>query len=125
MARGYKELLDPDQSHDDQHQQHSQQQHTPLQQGHARNEIELQDLLHTDPKTGLSSMQVHQRLRQFGPNQLVEVKTNQLLKFLTYFVGPIAFLIELACILSAIVKVKKSFFFFSFWDARHTTNTEK
>ncbi|KAI9242470.1 MAG: plasma-membrane proton-efflux P-type ATPase [Podila humilis] len=104
MARGYKELLDPDQSHDDSHQQHSQQQHLPSQQGHVRNEIELQDLLHTDPKTGLSSMQVHQRLRQFGPNQLVEVKTNQLLKFLTYFVGPIAFLIELACILSAIVQ---------------------
>ncbi|KAG0011530.1 plasma membrane H+-ATPase, partial [Podila clonocystis] len=104
MARGYKELLDPDQSHEDSHQHHSQQQQIPSHQGHARNEIELQDLLHTDPKTGLSSMQVHQRLRQFGPNQLVEAKTNQLLKFLTYFVGPIAFLIELACILSAIVK---------------------
>lgn len=105
MARGYKELLDPDQSHDDSHQQHVQE--IPSHEGHVRNEIELQDLLHTDPKSGLSSMQVHQRLRQFGPNQLAEVKTNQLLKFLTYFVGPIAFLIELACILSAIVQVSK------------------
>ncbi|KAG0344308.1 hypothetical protein BG004_004569 [Podila humilis] len=128
MARGYKELLDPDQGHDDdppqqlysqpshQHQplhhqqqhpiqqQQQQQQQQSQQQQHNSHSIELQDMLHTDPKTGLSSMQVHQRLRQFGPNQLVEVKKNQLLKFLTYFVGPIAFLIEIACILSAIVK---------------------
>ncbi|KAF9404601.1 hypothetical protein BGZ94_004058 [Podila epigama] len=113
MARGYKELLDPDQNHDlEPLQNNGQHQAVPLQDidaithrgDNGQGEIELKDLLFTDPKTGLSSMQVHQRLRQFGPNQLPEVKSNQLLKFLSYFVGPIAFLIELACILSAIIK---------------------
>lgn len=70
----------------------------------------MDDLMLTNPQTGLTHEQAAQRLKTFGPNQLVEVKVNQLLKFLSYFVGPIAFLIEAACIVSAIVKVKEVFF---------------
>ncbi|KAF9138996.1 hypothetical protein BGX30_008485 [Mortierella sp. GBA39] len=72
--------------------------------------VEMDDLLLTPPQTGLTHEQAAQRLRTFGPNQLVEVKVNQLLKFLSYFVGPIAFLIEAACIVSAIVKDWFNFF---------------
>ncbi|ORZ14852.1 H(+)-ATPase [Lobosporangium transversale] len=67
-------------------------------------DIELEDLLRTDPMKGLTTEQASQRLRTFGPNELVEVKDSKILKFLSYFSGPIAFLIELACIISVIVK---------------------
>ncbi|KAI7820295.1 E1-E2 ATPase-domain-containing protein [Gamsiella multidivaricata] len=67
-------------------------------------ELELEELLKTSPLTGLTTEQASQRLRTFGPNELVEVKENRLRKFLGYFVGPIAFLIELACIISAVIK---------------------
>ncbi|KAG0293477.1 hypothetical protein BGZ98_002154 [Dissophora globulifera] len=69
-----------------------------------KDDIELEDFLRTNPLTGLTTEEASQRLRMFGPNELPEVKTNNLLKFLGYFVGPIAFLIELACIISIIVK---------------------
>ncbi|KAF9092481.1 hypothetical protein BGX29_010430, partial [Mortierella sp. GBA35] len=72
--------------------------------------VEMDDLLLTPPQTGLTHEQAAQRLKTFGPNQLVEVKVNQILKFLGYFVGPIAFLIEAACIVSAIVKDWFNFF---------------
>lgn len=77
--------------------------------------VEMDDLLLTHPQTGLTHEQAAQRLQTFGPNQLVEVKANQLLKFLSYFVGPIAFLIEAACIVSAIVKVNINHSFFYLW----------
>ncbi|KAF9919711.1 hypothetical protein FBU30_010642 [Linnemannia zychae] len=73
-------------------------------------DVEMDDLLLTNPQTGLTHEQAAQRYKTFGPNQLVEVKVNQLLKFLGYFVGPIAFLIEAACIVSAIVKDWFNFF---------------
>jgi YHS domain-containing protein len=41
---------------------------------------------------------------QYGPNEIEEQKTNALLKFLSYFWGPIPWMIEIAAILSAIVK---------------------
>ncbi|KAF9366279.1 hypothetical protein BGX34_004465 [Mortierella sp. NVP85] len=65
---------------------------------------ELETLLHTDPTTGLTSAEAAARLATFGPNQLAEVKRNPLLKFLSYFTGAIAYLIEVACIISAVVK---------------------
>ncbi|KAL1923677.1 uncharacterized protein VTP21DRAFT_8657 [Calcarisporiella thermophila] len=64
---------------------------------------ELEDLLHTDPSTGLTSQEVAERLMRFGRNELPEVKVNPFLKFLSYFTGAIAFLIEVACICAAIV----------------------
>ncbi|KAG0368947.1 hypothetical protein BGZ54_000751 [Gamsiella multidivaricata] len=65
---------------------------------------ELEALLQTDPKQGLTTAEAEARLAQFGPNELAEVKRNPFLKFLSYFTGAIAYLIEVACIISAVVK---------------------
>ncbi|KAF9374567.1 plasma membrane H+-ATPase, partial [Podila verticillata] len=65
---------------------------------------ELEALLHTDPKHGLTTDEAAERLARFGPNELAEVKRNPFLKFLSYFTGAIAYLIEVACIISAIVE---------------------
>ncbi|KAK3816891.1 MAG: H(+)-ATPase [Linnemannia elongata] len=64
---------------------------------------ELEALLHTDPMQGLSDDEVQKRLEDFGPNELKENKKNPFLKFLGYFTGAIAYLIEVACIISAVV----------------------
>ena len=53
---------------------------------------------------GLSTDQARQRLEQYGPNALVEKKVNPLLKFLSYFWGPIPWMIEVAAVLSAIIR---------------------
>ncbi|CAG8435911.1 683_t:CDS:10 [Funneliformis caledonium] len=65
---------------------------------------EIQELLNTDPKTGLSTEVAQSRLEKFGKNEIGESKTNPFLKFLSYFKGSIAYLIELACIVAAIVQ---------------------
>ncbi|KAG0054103.1 hypothetical protein BGZ83_011987 [Gryganskiella cystojenkinii] len=106
MARGYKELLDPD--HHDHHDTIplTQQDHLlDASKDHLNDGIELDAmLLQTLPTQGLTTSEAGRRRAIYGPNQLVEVKRNQILKFLSYFVGPIAFLIELACVISIIVK---------------------
>jgi H+-transporting ATPase len=53
---------------------------------------------------GLSSAEAEARLAQYGPNALVEKKVNPLLRFLRYFWGPIPWMIEVAALLSAIVR---------------------
>jgi H+-transporting ATPase len=53
---------------------------------------------------GLSQLEAQRRLEQSGYNELAEEKTNPLLKFLTYFWGPIPWMIEVAAILSALVR---------------------
>ncbi len=53
---------------------------------------------------GLSNEEAESRLAQFGPNALEEKKLNPILKFLSYFWGPIPWMIEIAAILSAVVK---------------------
>ncbi len=53
---------------------------------------------------GLSQAEAKSRLAQYGFNELPEKRVNPLLKFLSYFWGPIAWMIEAAAILSAIVK---------------------
>jgi len=63
----------------------------------------LWDALATSPQ-GLSSAEAEVRLSQFGPNELEEKKVNPILKFLSYFWGPIPWMIEIAAVLSAIVK---------------------
>jgi H+-transporting ATPase len=50
---------------------------------------------------GLTQVEAQNRLAQFGPNEIPEKKTNELLKFLSYFWGPIPWMIEAAVILSA------------------------
>ena len=54
-------------------------------------------------KDGLSQAEAQKRLAQYGPNEIEEKKTNLLLKFLSYFWGPIPWMIEAAVILSAVV----------------------
>jgi H+-transporting ATPase len=53
---------------------------------------------------GLSQTEAKTRLSQFGYNEIPEHKTNVLLKLLSYFWGPIAWMIEVAAILSAVVR---------------------
>ena len=52
---------------------------------------------------GLTQAEAEKRLSQYGPNEIKEERTNPLLKFLTYFWGPIPWMIEVAVILSAVV----------------------
>jgi H+-transporting ATPase len=53
---------------------------------------------------GLSQAEAQRRLAQYGYNEISEKKTNPFLKFLTYFWGPIPWMIEAAVVLSALVR---------------------
>ncbi|KAI9272103.1 plasma-membrane proton-efflux P-type ATPase [Helicostylum pulchrum] len=64
---------------------------------------ELELLLHTDPSHGLTSTEVEQRRERYGFNELPEKKTNPFLKFFSYFTGPISYLIEISCVIAAVV----------------------
>jgi H+-transporting ATPase len=64
---------------------------------------DLQAKLQSSPK-GLTQAEAAKRLAQNGPNALKEVKVNAFLKFLTYFWGPIPWMIEAAVILSGVVR---------------------
>lgn len=64
---------------------------------------ELQKKLASSPD-GLSQLAAQQRLDQYGPNELEEEKSNILLKFLSYFWGPIPWMIEAAVLLSALAQ---------------------
>ena len=64
---------------------------------------ELQTKLGSSPD-GLSQAEAQKRLAQYGPNEIEEKKTNPLLKFLTYFWGPIPWMIEAAVVLSAVAR---------------------
>jgi H+-transporting ATPase len=59
---------------------------------------------------GLSEAEAKKRLTQYGPNEIAEKKTNEFLKFLTYFWGPIPWMIEAAVILSGVVRHWLDFF---------------
>ncbi len=66
-------------------------------------EIEaLVQYLQSDPG-GLSEQDAQARLEFYGPNTIQEKHKSPLLKFLSFFWGPIAWMIEAAAILSAIV----------------------
>ncbi len=62
---------------------------------------ELEKQLGSSPD-GLSQSEAQRRLDQYGPNEIEEKTANPFLKFLSYFWGPIPWMIEAAVILSAI-----------------------
>jgi H+-transporting ATPase len=59
---------------------------------------------------GLTDVEARKRLAQYGPNEIEEKKTNLVLKFLSYFWGPIPWMIEAAVILSGVVGHWPDFF---------------
>ncbi|MAT43700.1 MAG: plasma-membrane proton-efflux P-type ATPase [Anaerolineaceae bacterium] len=92
---------------------------------------ELEKKLESSPN-GLSQSEAQKRLDQYGPNEIEEKKTNPILKFLTYFWGPIPWMIEIAVILSAIVQHWPDFFIIlilllsnavvGFWEEHQASN---
>jgi H+-transporting ATPase len=60
--------------------------------------------LKVDRTKGLSDEDAAKRLKEFGYNQITEKKTSPFLKFLGYFWGPIPWMIEVAAILSAVIR---------------------
>ncbi|WP_423792984.1 plasma-membrane proton-efflux P-type ATPase [Methanocaldococcus indicus] len=65
---------------------------------------ELEKEYNTNIETGLSLKEVEERLKKYGYNEIPEKKVNPIIKFLSYFWNPIAWMIELAAILSIIIK---------------------
>ncbi len=59
---------------------------------------------------GLSQAEASIRLEKYGPNDIAEHRTNPLLKFLSYFWGPIPWMIEIAVVLSGAVGHWPDFF---------------
>ena len=92
---------------------------------------ELQKKLRSSPD-GLSQAEAQKRITQYGPNELTEKKTNLFLKFLSYFWGPIPWMIEIAVILSGVVQHWPDFFIIllllvanavvGFWEEREAGN---
>jgi H+-transporting ATPase len=81
----------------------------------AKNELkslpmaEVQKKLDSTPD-GLTEAEAKKRLAADGPNEIAEKKDNPFLKFLTYFWGPIPWMIEAAVILSGVVRHWPDFF---------------
>jgi H+-transporting ATPase len=81
---------------------------------------------------GLTQAEAKKRLAQYGPNEIEEKKTNALLKFLKYFWGPIPWMIEVAVVLSGVVRHWPDFFIIlllllanatiGFWEERQAGN---
>ena len=92
---------------------------------------EVEKKLESSPD-GLTEAEAKKRLTQYGPNELIEKKTNLLLKFLGYFWGPIPWMIEVAVILSGVVRHWPDFFIIllllvtnavvAFWEERQAGN---
>src|SRR6204780_2228933 len=64
----------------------------------------------TSSPNGLTDIEAKKRLAQYGPNEITEKKTNLFLKFLSYFWGPIPWMIETAVVLSGVVRHWADFF---------------
>jgi len=81
---------------------------------------------------GLTQAEAQKRLAQYGPNEIEEKKTNPFLKFLSYFWGPIPWMIEIAVVLSGVVQHWPDFFIIllllvangvvGFWEEREAGN---
>jgi H+-transporting ATPase len=92
---------------------------------------EVEKKLGSSPE-GLTQAEAQKRLAEYGPNEIQEKKTNPLLKFLSYFWGPIPWMIEAAVILSGVVRHWPDFFIIlvlllanalvGFWEEREAGN---
>ncbi len=92
---------------------------------------EVEKKLESSPD-GLTQAEAQKRLTQYGPNELEEKKTNLILKFLSYFWGPIPWMIEVAVILSGVIRHWPDFFIIllllvanavvGFWEEREAGN---
>jgi H+-transporting ATPase len=81
---------------------------------------------------GLTQTEATKRLAQYGPNEISEKKSSPLLKFLLYFWGPIPWMIEVAVVLSGVVRHWPDFFIIllllianatiGFWEERQAGN---
>ncbi len=65
--------------------------------------MEIERLLSYSPD-GLTREEAERRFEKYGPNEIAEKKVNPFLKFLSYFWGPIPWMIEGAVILSGLVR---------------------
>ncbi|MBW4030117.1 MAG: plasma-membrane proton-efflux P-type ATPase [Acidobacteria bacterium] len=65
--------------------------------------VEVEHRLMSSSK-GLTQQEAMTRLAQYGPNQIQEKSVNQLVKFLGYFWGPIPWMIEVAVVLSGVLR---------------------
>jgi len=70
---------------------------------------EVEERLGSSPD-GLSQAEADRRLAQYGPNEIVEKRANPLLTLLTYFWGPIPWMIEAAVVLSGVLGHWPDFF---------------
>jgi H+-transporting ATPase len=70
---------------------------------------EVEKRLGSSPE-GLSQAEANKRLSEYGPNEIEEKKANPVLKLLTYFWGPIPWMIEAAVVLSGVLKHWPDFF---------------
>ena len=92
---------------------------------------ELFEKLGSSPE-GLSQAEAEKRLIKYGTNEIEEKKINPFLKFLTYFWGPIPWMIEIAVILSVVARHWPDFFIIlvlllansivGFWEERQAGN---
>ncbi|MHB1209143.1 MAG: plasma-membrane proton-efflux P-type ATPase [Acidimicrobiales bacterium] len=64
---------------------------------------QMQERLTSTP-AGLTQAEASKRLGQYGPNEITKREVNQFLRFLGYFWGPIAWMIEAAVILSGVLQ---------------------
>jgi H+-transporting ATPase len=93
---------------------------------------DLQNLLETSPE-GLSQSEAESRIEKYGYNELEEKKHSAILKFLSYFWGPIAWMIEIAAVLSVVARHWEDFIIIAillftnalvgFWEEHQASNT--
>jgi H+-transporting ATPase len=75
-------------------------------------EKSIQDLFSelNSSKEGLESKEAEKRLGEYGPNEIIEERSHPLIKFLKNFWSPIPWMIEIAAIISAVIKHWEDFF---------------